>query len=268
MYFGNPPFRVSRSKVLGFWQNPQQVHLDELLEAGILADFVSQMELLLQDLPSAGDGGAFVELSRFLTGGSPRRRFRTKDAVDGIRWSLTRLAKANLESMERVRNIVDSLISAGDLLISSGLVRHHMFAFGLAGERVRDEYDVIYSREEFLPLLDLELTRYKAEIESGGWLDGHAGTDIVYAVLQAGLWDENLRAVVSKQISDAGIALTFSSLLTPPGYSLERGTLEQLVDEAVLKTALEMAVTDDELLAASRRRMLGIIEGKAWHNLD
>lgn len=268
LYFGNPPFRVSRAKVLGFWQNPRQDFLRELLRAGILADFVSQIELLLSELPSDGDPRAFVELSSFLTGGDFERRFQVKDAIDGVRWSLARLAQVNERNMDRVRNIFLALIASGELLISSGLIRHHMFAFGMAGNEGRAEYEVFFGKEEFTQILYQELVRYRTEIESGAWLDGHAGTEIVYAVLQGGLWDEDVRAAVSKQVSDSETALRFCSLLTPPGYSLERGTLELLVDGAVLKAALDLAETTDELLAASRGRMLGVIDGRAWHNLD
>ena len=109
---------------------------------------------------------------------------------------------------------------------------------------------IIYDKEETRQLIVREVPRYRRFIKDGRWLSTPSESDTFFAVLQTDNWHKDLREVVEETLLDDDLAVAIlASLMTPPGYGLERGVLEKFVSEVLVLGRLEEIKTvSDEYL--------------------
>jgi hypothetical protein len=248
LFLGNPPFRVAAAEVVRFWSDPQSEALSRLQSAGRVGDFLGQLHLLWKDLPSAGDRNAVAAMVDHAKQQLTYLNKYGRDVVRKMEDAVLVLGQKQGQK-ERARSIVTSLIEADDFTLPPTILRHHMFAHGYIGEGRSDD-PIIYDKEETRQLIVREVPRYRRFIKDGRWLSTPSESDTFFAVLQTDNWHKDLREVVEETLLDDDLAVAIlASLMTPPGYGLERGVLEKFVSEVLVLGRLEEIKTvSDEYL--------------------
>lgn len=233
LYFGNPPGSVSRAEVEAFWASDiaSMTELwDSYQQDGRLAELLERVNSLVHDLPASGDmtffGGCAARFQR-------TDFYRIPDAmhftlVDEIAETLCKLGLRTAAGKVRFNLVFAALVDARDLTLAPRALRNEMFAHGTAGQLARG--GEILDRASYGSLMANELTRYRAAILDGTWLECATMIDAVYALSNAKQWDADLRASLTQQLKSDTALLAFATMVTPPGYGTERRALDQLID--------------------------------------
>ncbi|HEX8669901.1 MAG TPA: hypothetical protein VF727_16160, partial [Allosphingosinicella sp.] len=169
----------------------------------------------------------------------------------------------NIELRDRTHVVMEVLIAVGDLALVPDIVRYHMFAHGIVAGTPARGGPVIFDRDETKNLLDRELPRYREVIESGAWLNGDQDADIIFAIEQGGCWTPELRQIAEDQLVTPETLGGFAALLIPPGWSVDRATIERFVAAERLRERLqENPPPADAWLAQCLDRLRRILDGE------
>lgn len=259
IYFGDPPFRISRSEVFDLWNSPTFENFQEVLTARKSQQLPDRIEKLLKVLPWEKDIAFFNGFSNFVLSFDTEERVGFRGVVDGIKWALIRLISNDVELLLRVHELIGALVDEGDTILLPDLVRHHMFAFGLAQGFEKRDYAVVVQQDEFVDIHQRTIKRYASLILNGEWESKFCTADPFFAVEQSGEYSEEIRQAVSQQVEDPGSALAFCMIIAPPGVSIERSSLERLVDLEHLSSGIEKlhggSRTSDAALATIRHAL-------------
>jgi hypothetical protein len=239
LFLGDPPFQTSRKEILEFWNDPSHFDLAGKRDTVGLSDFNGLVYRLMPELPSQGDPGAWIALAAEVGRGRDSQRVQGRYIGRELIEILMEFGARGEAERTRARTVVAHLITAGDFELVPEIVRHHMFAHGLVKGTPPKERPTIWNRSETIQVLETEVPRYRALIESGGWLDGGHDTDAAFVVMQNGAWDSDLRGVVEAQLEDPRAIVAFAALMFPPGWTMGQGTVEQFVSEDGLRNRMK-----------------------------
>lgn len=258
IYFGDPPFRLSRASLIDFWIEPTEDKLVKFSESGRLEAFVAGFERLLPELPCETDTDALEAMRRFVfsqsESGDDHRAF-----ADEMRWGFIRASIKDPSQLQRIANMLGYLRGVGDMVFLPDLVRHHMFSYGLADKFARRDYPTIWSETEFKDVFYGETERYLEAILDGTWSNKFLTSDPLYAALQSGRYSDSHRGALSLYVRDPSAAESLSELLLPAGTTLEKETLEELVDGQLFKEGIEALAASKYIGGASSERILSLL---------
>jgi hypothetical protein len=246
VYLGNPPHDISRKEIddlVGKEEGQIESRLRDQAMRGGLRPFVDRFRDILPSLPENGDIALWKGIARslvrdhdWINAPEPQRA-----VVDDLEATLRSLGSHGPQYRKRARAIAGALIADGDVLITSALLRSHIYRFGLAIGSVqeRDYLPVIWDKTETNALIQTELLRYRLAISSGFLLKRLPDVDAVYAISNMGKFDVSLRDEFSAQLSTPEAIGTFAALIVPQGFITDRNSLEQIVDCELLLKRLE-----------------------------
>lgn len=249
LYMGDPPGQVVRSEVEALWQAADETTawaiISRFREDGRLPRLLDRIDDLITMLPARGDPAVFMALSRLA-----RRRsaFSTDDAsgsISDIANTIAYLGRRDPAANQRIVDILDALIAVGDLAIVPDVLRTEMFALGLVnGHAARGGECLTLKQTE--ALWSIEQTRYRTAILDGSWLKDWASAEPMYALRNREMWDEELRAGLTAQLSNLAAFTAFATTILPPNTGMDSSEFRKLVD--IEKVAL-IADTAQEWVA-------------------
>ncbi|CAN7213407.1 KAP family NTPase [Phenylobacterium sp. LjRoot219] len=272
LYLGDAPGITSRVAVERLWHEPDEAELAlalrRLLAEGELRPILDRLDDLLLKLPERGDVPFFRTLSRALVRDhdwylEPEPHFAVAD--DAIA-QLFRLGLRERSEAGRVQKIVAALVDDGDLILSPGILRKHLFRWGLThhsqGER-RGEF--IFDRRETEDLRDSTDKLYRSALTEGRLLRRIPNCEALFALSNTGNWDNSLRESLTGQLSTYEGRASFAALVVPPGHGIDQLTLDRLMDASLVQSRMEAAGEGKEVkswIDACLRRLRRSLEGR------
>jgi len=269
LYMGNPPGAIRRVDVERLWATGDATALGDALQSVIaeekLGPILDRLEDLLPALPSSGDAIFWPSLSMALCRPSDRltgpdtRRALAMDAIS----ILQRFALRDKTRLPRLMTIIDTLISSGDLVLVPGIIRVFQFAHGLTVPPRPARNEAAIESKQTEKLISREVPRYRKAVLDGTILRKLPNLEVVFVLVNAGQWDEELKSSLTSQLSSAEATYTLAGLLVPPGYVMDRDDIARLVDvEKTLKIVDQIdLVPEDRWLAESFRRFKAVLKG-------
>lgn len=256
LYLGDPPGAISRKEVEAIWTKSLdeiQIELTARLNSERLPSLIDRLDDLLPQLSPGGDNRFFTALTHAFA--------RDKDWLDGPNVAgpitddaetyLMRLGTRNPKNPDRVKAIMRALIDDGDLTLTPGILRKHIFRHGFAPEIGPREGETIYDRDETSTLLHSELPRYRKALLDGTLLKRIPNLEALFCIKNTGNWDDELKKSLTDQLCDQRARATFAGQIVPPGYSTDRTTLAELFDA-------------DEIGAIMEKEDQSLSEEKTW----
>jgi hypothetical protein len=134
---------------------------------------------------------------------------------------------------------VDALVAQGDLLIVPSLLRTHAFRYGMTNDGERPNVQVIYEKAEVVSLIQSERERYSAAIRDGTQLKRLPDVDLLFLLLNLGIYDRALKDALTAQLDTADAFATFSCLMVPPGYLIGMDALEKIINLDEVKERIQ-----------------------------
>lgn len=243
LYLGDPPGIASRATVERLWAfddvGALETRLRELLRDAELSTILDRVGDFLFRLPEAGDAVFWPALARALVRESdwlsgPEENGSLAEDAAGY---LLRLGLRGTPQADRFRKILAALESSGDLAILPALLRPHLFAYALdKNRRSRRPDHAVLTETETLALWKRLEPRFRHAIRSGVLLKRLPRMDVGFTLTNMGVWDAKLRANLTAQLAKAEARATFAGLVVPPGYGIDKSSLDEMLDsDAVLK---------------------------------
>lgn len=274
LYLGNPPDLIPRARVEELWATGQEHELEtglrNLLSSGMLRTFVDRLDDLFDTLPREHDLIFWQNLARVLVRDSDwiaspdNLSSIASDAGD----ALLRMASRDKETISRVRGIFAHLIDQGDLILVPHMLRKLLFHYGMTKHSTRERQDDwFFTKSEVEAFLDGEIARYREAILEGFALRRLPTVQAIFAIGNSERWDEELRQNLTGQLSTKEALSTFAALVVPPGYSIDRSSLDELFVADQVQQILEgfgdpSEWIDDPWVASSVRRLLAVFHGR------
>lgn len=265
-YLGNPPFRVSRTEIEEFWQNPTNDKLRNLKGDNEKVEFVVQVGKLFSTLDPDKDVEALLVLTSGIRAGAIEAR-NARSIVEAVVRSIFEKHIPVEEQRHRLETVFYGLRDAGELAITASLVRAHMFEYGIAGDRSGRGEPMLFAKADFEEIMPSELERYADKISAQSWIEDGVSIDCFFAIEQGGAWGKELRDALEDAISDQAKVSLLAALFSPPGWSFEAGTMERFLSEEQLRAALNVGGEADPYLVRCRERMSRLLDGVRWTDL-
>lgn len=217
--------------------------LQHLMIAGQLRPILDRLDDLLPSLPTSGDMCFFRSLARALVRSHDwftapeENRAIAEDAAT----HLMQLALRDEKMVPRVRAIVYELERSADLILLPYVLRKHLFRWGLtvhgdkpsSGPFVLDKY-------ETEALSQRTTSVFRTSLVDGTLVKRVPTAEAIFALLNTNKWDFQLRASLTKQLETPEARRSLAALIVPPGYTIDRATLDELFDaENVLAAMLQ-----------------------------
>ena len=279
LYLGNPPDMVPRGDVEKIWQLADRAEmvaaLLELKEAGRLRAFLDRTDDLLASLDSEQDTVFWPALAQLLI--RPTDWIRGPDELRAIAEdataSLVRLGIRDRRQAYRLAPIMDALIGDGDLVLVPSVLRKQMFANGLTRHSSADREKGVLSKKETETYVARELPRYRAAIIDGTALRRLPNCEAIFVVANKEEWDSGLKSELTEQLQGAEALSTFAALLVPPGYGVDKSTLDELSDADVISGRLRLLADSgewpqDDYLDGCLRRLRAASRGQGFYDDD
>jgi hypothetical protein len=260
---GDPPFQATRKEIEAFWRSGDKEVLQRKRADGAFPDFIGLIYRLMPELPVEHDGKAWIALANEAGRGEGRERTQGRRIGRDLRDILVEAGSRSQKEKDRAKSIVEVLIEAGDFALVPDIIRYHMFAYGLVPGIPERGGPSIYDKDETRLLLDREKPRYRAFISSGKWLTDAHDTDVFFALEQAGGWDDALRNGFEEQLDAPGAVAALAELMIPPGWSLEKGTLDRFLSVERLRERMErLEFPEDPWLSLCFKRLRLAMQGE------
>lgn len=275
LYLGDPPHLVSRKDVEELWNLETlqlKCRLDEIQSTNKLPQYVDRINDILLMLPECGDKNFWPSLSRVLMRNRDwvQEEERNNSLSQIIESQLRIIATKKENHKKRIKNIVQCLIDANDVIVTPSLLRHHLWRYGLdVNEREENEdIPVIFTKSETKALISAEGMRLYKEVESGAWLRRCPYDNILYFLLNIGQYDEALRTALTTQLVSTESIATFACDIVPPGYVIEASTLNKLILTDEVRERVDETIIAGSFLAynnwiqSSVKRFQALLYGK------
>jgi hypothetical protein len=244
LYLGNPPHDVPRRDIEAVWQmstSDAEKTLREIISTNRLRSFIDRFEDLFTSLNKSFNPTFWPALSKSLVrdhdwirGPEPQRSV-IDDLESALRFNGATSTEASLQS----RMAVDALVAQGDLLIVPSLLRTHAFRYGMTNDGERPNVQVIYEKAEVVSLIQSERERYSAAIRDGTQLKRLPDVDLLFLLLNLGIYDRALKDALTAQLDTADAFATFSCLMVPPGYLIGMDALEKIINLDEVKERIQ-----------------------------
>ena len=148
---------------------------------------------------------------------------------------------------------MESLIEHVDLVLIPSLLRKLRFAHGLTIHSASPRGKATLGLEETRSFADREVPRYLAAIENGTALRRLTNVEAIFVVANLG------------QLQGPEALSTFASLIVPPGYSVDRSTLDELAGSDVVAHRISQlppeAWPEDPYVFACLKRLRAAAKG-------
>lgn len=249
LYLGNPPGMIPRKEIEAMWMLwalDMTAKLVQTSDEGKLPDLLDRIDDLLPELPESGDKEFWPNLAEIFVrdhdwiNGPESANELSRDAAR----ALLRLALRDAQQIPRVKNALEALIAADDLVLAPWIVRNEMRANGLSRNPASNTSEGIYDQKQTEDLMQREFPRYRAAITSGHALRRLPNMEIFFALLNASAWDDQLRASLTEQLVGKDAIGTFAALIVPPGYISELKTIDEFCDGDILKARVAELLAD------------------------
>jgi hypothetical protein len=245
VYLGDPPGIARRDQVVALWNendpNVLALTLNRLLVTGKLRPIIDRLDDLLPKLPEAGDVRFFRALAKAL--------FRETDwllapeenrsIAEDAGTHLMRLGLRDKRQVKRVKTIVEALAKVNDLIFVPFILRKHLFKWGLTIHN-RDPLhgEFVFDKTETEDLLARTVPIFRTALLDGTLLRRIPNSEALFALSNAAKWDDDVRASLTKQLQYPEARASFAALMIPPGYSIEKKFLDQIIDSDAVLAAM------------------------------
>jgi hypothetical protein len=241
LYTGDPPGQVLRSEVESLWRasdsNAAAKVIAKFRDDGRFRHLLARIDDLIADLPATGDAAVFTALSQLARRSSEYAIDDHRPSIESVARTITSMGERAQNASVRIVPILDALITNGDLAIAPAVLRNEVLAHGLAGaERARG--GEILTREQTESLWSRQTELYRASILDGSFLRDWQLPGPIWVLRDLKMWDGDLRAALTAQLSDAAAFTAFAVLIMRPGSDMNLSVLSDLVCvEAIAKGA-------------------------------
>lgn len=243
LYLGDPPGIASGDDVRRLWDEPDEAVLSEelrrLQQVGELRPIIDRLDDLLTNLPEDGDAKFWRALAKAFI--RERDWFLVPEdnraVADDAATYLLRLGIRDKSKVQRVKRVAETLSAAGDLIILPNVLRKHLFIWGLTVHDTSEHSrDSIFTKNETKELLASSIPIFQNALADGTLLRRTPNCEAIYTLINTDNWNDDLRKSLTAQLNDLEARASIAALMVPPGYSVERATLDQLFDaDAVLE---------------------------------
>ena len=272
LYLGDPPGIASSDDVRKLWDEPDEAvlcaDLKRLLKVGELRPIVDRLDDLLPKLPEEGDekfwralAKAFIRENDWLLAPEDSHAI-----ADDATTYLLRLGMRDKTKVERVKRVAEALLVAGDLIILPEVLRKHLFRWGLTHHAPSERSgDYIFTKTETEDLLARSAPIFRTALLDGTLLRRIPNCEAIFALSNAGHWDQNLRDSLTAQLESHEGRASIAGLITPPGHSADRSSLDRLFDADVVLARMRAAkegTRTESWSEQSLRRLRAILAGK------
>lgn len=279
LYLGNPPGLITREEVermLALNGDELTDTIKQMREEERLGVLLDRIDDLLPEITGVGESNFWVALSSSMVRETDWATTETNmhSLIEDAGKTLWRLGSSGAGGVERLRTIMEDLISAGDLLLSPWLLRKMLYSHGLTihSRSMHRSEDCVFDLETTKALLDREAPRYREAFASGFALRRLPDAEALYVLGNADLFDPDLKICVTEQLTSMEAIGSFAVITVPPGFVSDRASMEQFVDPqrvlarlAALKTA--HGLPEDPWLRSSIRRLEATLQGRDTHFL-
>lgn len=115
-------------------------------------------------------------------------------------------------------------------------------------------------------LIERELPRYRAAILDGTALRRLPNVEAIFVVANLNRWDDELSDALTEQLRGCSALSTFAALIVPPGYGVEKSTLDEISDATTIAERIDALGVQDwpsnEYLALCLRRLRAAAKGR------
>jgi hypothetical protein len=270
LYLGNPPGQIPRAEIESLWNAPDaneiKRRLDDYVASGKIMDVLERLPDLSDRLLESHDIEFWKHLADLLyrktdwiTAQQPFAQI-AREAAEAMRL----MAWRDRPGSPRHLNCIMSLQRSGDLILVPQLLYWNIRAHRLDARAGHQDERETLSEDITARLIADEVPRYRSAVLNGTVLRRLPTLDVVFALMQAGAWDEEMRLSLNSQLTDFTSIATFAALLFPPGFGEPFETLNDIVvvHDLDLKTrTLEMPSdhAGDSWLWASVKRLKAVI---------
>lgn len=247
LYLGDPPRTVRRSEVLSLWNEHQADTLLESLtsirQRGAFEDTLDRVADLIMTLDPAGDSTFWLAVSQSFVRDEPLSLATSySNQVSEASRTLRRMGRSGDEGAARLLKTAKSLREANALSIFPALFRQELFAHGMI-EGSSSRGNSALSREYVDQIIAEDLARWRTAILDGTVLKHLPTLDLIYIFLNLDRWDEELKNSLRAQLEDSDSLLTFSGLMLPPGHTIGRDTLHNLLNVELLQPTIDKVLS-------------------------
>jgi len=253
LYLGDPPGIANRAVVEALWAETDHVILEsqlrELIAKDELRSIVDRFDDLLPKLPQTGDITFWSSFARALIRDHDWYMQPEPNRVlaDDATTHLVRLGMRHSNQVGRVKNIVAALAQDGDLIIVPWLLRKHLFRWGLTlHDQSERSGEFIFDKEETEALRDATFQTYRQALLDGRLLRRTPNSEALFVLINGRLWDSDLRHSLTQQLENYEGRASMAALVVPPGYSIDRTTLDHLFDADRIQSLMEETTEGEE----------------------
>jgi len=274
LYLGDPPGIANSETVKTLWNEPDEnalaKELHRLLVAGELRLIIDRLDDLLVKLPQAGDAKFWRALAVALV--RDRDWYLAPEehhaVAEDAATHLLRLGIRDKTKVSRVKVVADALARSNDLILLPFLLRKHMHIWGLTihnRQPIHGEY--VFDKKETEEILNLTEGTYRRALLDGTLLRRIPNCEALFVLSNADKWDAEVKASLTKQLEAPEARGSFAALVVPPGYSIDRKALDQLLDAdavlAAMRAAGEGKKKDGTWIETCLRRLRYSLSGKS-----
>lgn len=272
LYLGDPPGIIRSETVFGLWQETDAVKLTaefkQLIASGKFRPILDRLDDLLPSLPESGDLRFFCSLAQALVRNNDwfimpeaNRAIAEEAAIH-----LMQLGLRDKRMVPRVKSVLSALEDAADLIILPFVLRKQLFHWGLTVHEKRPSSGTfLLDRSETEALLLRMRPLVRDSLLNGKLIRRVPTSEAMFAILNCDMWDQELRVSLTTQLEAPDARRSFAALIVPPGFQIDRKTLDKLVDAGRVLTAMQQS---NEGIAANTwsdqclRRLRAVLEGK------
>lgn len=246
LYLGDPPGVVRSEAVFELWQETDAIKLTtefmQLIATAQLRPILDRLDDLLPSLPESGDVRFFCALAQALIRNTDwfimpedNRAIAEEAAMH-----LMQLGLRDKKMVPRVRSVLAALEKADDLVILPFVLRKHLFHWGLTVHDKRPSSGTFLLDKSETEALLLRMKPLVREFLLNGKLIRRVPTsEAMFALLNCDMWDQELRVSLTTQLEAPDARRSFAALIVPPGFLIDRTTVNHLIDaERVLAAML------------------------------
>lgn len=248
LYLGDPPGVANRETVERLWACADEDELEQELRrhltSGGLRAVIDRLDDLLPNLPAERDAPFFRALARALIRDHDWYLDPEPNGVlaDDAATHLLRLGLRDRKHVERAREAVLALVNKGDLILAPYILRKHLFRWGLTHhDKAERPGEYLFDKEETMGLLETVEPAYRAAVLDGTILRRITNCEALFTLSNAQRWDDELHVSLSEQIDLAEARASLAALLVPPGHSIDRPSIDAMLDGDRLLDAMDEA---------------------------
>lgn len=243
LYLGDPPTVISRKEIQEFYNTNYDkipVFISELLGHGKIRDFSIRLFDFLEELPKERDIGVWGAIADSFRRGQDwaAEADHSPRIIEELGDQLISFGARSDKGRARLIEILKCLIKKEDPFFAPQIVRWHYHALGMGTDKSRSTGTVLQESEVRSFLDDIE-DYVRSSLKDESLLKRVPIAEPIFLLNNTGRWTEADRDELTGQLVSAKAIATLASVITPPGYLIDKDALDQLVDISVVKERIE-----------------------------